>query len=326
MPLFADRSSTRRLRRSCGRSQRVRRADRRGQTLVEFAIVALAIYLLFAAIVTFGSMLFSAQTVQQAVDYAAREISRTPLPYDATFDEVVRPDINDPTNEIARRVYSEDYLAIDLAAQAPGQSLLDFLDTLNPRVPPVNRLLLSLMFVSQVEGRPLLRYPGALVTSTTAPSGFTVKIPIVNSRDAAATETITWAHVIEPIDDDEDWFSVDSPERGVVALRINYPYQSPVMSGFAPAASEAERFEPSITRPIRANDTAVSAPPLSDGQSPVAPDPLGAGLYAGTYGGQYGLGEQGALNSPQLAAGEPLRPFRRVISVEAIYRREVFSR
>ena len=41
-------------------------------------------------------------------------------------------------------------------------------------------------------------------------------------------------------------------------------------------------------------------------------------VYAGTYGGQYGLGEQGAL-------GRRVRPYRRVISAQAIYRREVFE-
>ena len=55
-------------------------AKRRGQALVEFAIVCLAVYLLLAAILTFGQWLYSAQGLQQAVDVAAREISRTPLP------------------------------------------------------------------------------------------------------------------------------------------------------------------------------------------------------------------------------------------------------
>ena len=54
--------------------------NRRGQALVEFAVVCLAVYLLLAAILTFGQWLYSAQGLQQAVDVAAREISRTPLP------------------------------------------------------------------------------------------------------------------------------------------------------------------------------------------------------------------------------------------------------
>ena len=54
--------------------------SRRGQALVEFAVVCLVVYMLLAAILTFGQWLYSAQGLQQAVDVAAREISRTPLP------------------------------------------------------------------------------------------------------------------------------------------------------------------------------------------------------------------------------------------------------
>ena len=63
--------------------------DRRGQSLVEFAVVSLVVYMLLAAILTFGQMLYSAQTLQQAVDIAAREISRTPLPPTADLMDVL---------------------------------------------------------------------------------------------------------------------------------------------------------------------------------------------------------------------------------------------
>jgi hypothetical protein len=65
--------------------RRPRRA-RRGQSLVEFALVALVVYLLLAAILTFGHALYVAQGLQQAADLAAREISRTPLPAEITLD------------------------------------------------------------------------------------------------------------------------------------------------------------------------------------------------------------------------------------------------
>ena len=44
------------------------------------AIVSLALYLLLAAILTFGQLLYGAQTLQSAADTAAREIARIPLP------------------------------------------------------------------------------------------------------------------------------------------------------------------------------------------------------------------------------------------------------
>ena len=57
-----------------------RHVNRRGQALVEFAVCRLVVYLLLAAILTFGQMTVCAQGLQQAVDVAAREISRTPAP------------------------------------------------------------------------------------------------------------------------------------------------------------------------------------------------------------------------------------------------------
>ena len=63
-------------------THRERRVVRRGQSLVEFAVVALVIYMLLAAILTFGHLLYVAQGLQQAADLAAREISRTPLSAD----------------------------------------------------------------------------------------------------------------------------------------------------------------------------------------------------------------------------------------------------
>ena len=94
------------------------------------------------------------------------------------------------------------------------------------------------------------------------------------------------------------------------------------MSSFRPNA--AGPFEPTIGQPNAADDGAVTqlnaAPggltgaPLSDGE-----------LYAGTYGGQFGLGAQGAMGSQEHTGGRPVRPYRRVISAQAIYRREVFE-
>ena len=63
--------------------------DRRGQALVEFAIVALVVYLLLGGILTFGQLFYEGQTVQQAADVAAREISRTPLSATANLMDVL---------------------------------------------------------------------------------------------------------------------------------------------------------------------------------------------------------------------------------------------
>ena len=42
--------------------------------MVEFAVVSLVLYMLLAAILTFGQILYSAQGLQQAVDIAAQGV------------------------------------------------------------------------------------------------------------------------------------------------------------------------------------------------------------------------------------------------------------
>src|ERR1043166_3894614 len=97
-------------------------ARRRGAVLVEFALIALVLYLLLAVTIEMGRSLYSAQLVQQAADVAAREISRTPLPPDVSLERVLY-DRSLPSNpRVLRDIYSEDYLVVDLGQLAPGQS------------------------------------------------------------------------------------------------------------------------------------------------------------------------------------------------------------
>ena len=55
---------------------------------------SLVLYMLIAAVLTFGQAIYSAQSVQQAADSIAREISRTPLP--AVPDTLDPQGPNDP--------------------------------------------------------------------------------------------------------------------------------------------------------------------------------------------------------------------------------------
>ena len=50
--------------------KQLRRHNRAGQSLVEFAVVSLVLYMLLAAILTFGHMLYVAQGLQGAADLA----------------------------------------------------------------------------------------------------------------------------------------------------------------------------------------------------------------------------------------------------------------
>lgn len=280
-----------------------KRSDRRGQSLVEFALVALVLYMLLAAILTFGHALYVAQGLQSAADLAARELSRTPLPATATFENALDEAV------VVERIFDPDLLVFRMADLNEGESFFDRVE----RWPLLNQQLATLMIVDG----DFIRYPGALLTDGSTSTGFTVGIPLVVGRGANGVETIRWVPVVEEIESDAapDPFSVDSDQRGIVALRINYPFQSASMSSFRP--NPEGPFEPTIGNPNLADDGQVTQ--LNNAPGGLTGAPLiNDGIYAGTYGGQFGLGAQGAL-------GQTVRPYRRVITAQAIYRREVFQ-
>ena len=286
----------------------------RGQMLVEFAIVSTVLYLLFAAIVSFGRLLHSAQVAQQTVDFTTRELARTPLPPEATFEQVR----DDPEGLFRQRVFSEDHLVLDITPwvqSRDGRSLLRFLDE-DLAIPAANRLLVPVMTVREREGRTLLAYPGALVTSQTAPSGLTVEVPLVVERAEDGTETIAWVRVLEEIDTEDDpedntgprpdpfALTAESDLRGVAALRLALPFQSALLSA-SETGRAGDRF--------RARDDAVQQI-----NTPQLGTPVGDEAEAGPNAGPYGLGRQ-------LAFGEEVRPFRRVLTAQSIARREVYE-
>ena len=283
-------------------------ARQRGAILVEFGFIAILMYLLLAVTVDFGRLFFSAQAVQDAARATARELGVIPLPPDMTLDQALQ----DPT--VRARVFQREHLVIDLDNIPGGLPLEDFLDSL----PVLNQMLRPLMIVDHGGGRRLMRYPGALLTDPTTPSGYTVGIPFVEGRDAEGREQIRWVPILEEIRNpafaDQSPFSMTTPaampQRGLVAIRINYPYQAAMLAGHlqAPGGPTA----PNVSRRIQADDGAV----VETGPAPggaVADD--GA---AGVYAGRYGLGRM-------YAAGQTVRPFRKLLSAQAIFRREVLD-
>ncbi len=308
------------------------------------------LYMLLAAILTFGHMLYVAQGLQGAADLAAREISRTPfhasdpdtlepLTFEQLFVEKVGVPTNLTDNDLLRtRVFDPAYLVLDLAAfymeNPEGNVFLD----VAPQLPILNQQLLALMIVDRPDfdgdgdtDAWYLRYPGALLSRTALnpPAGKTYESYVVADRTVGipllTNDTIRWVSVVEEIDTEEsndnagsnpDPFSIQSIQKGIVALRINYPFQSASMSAFKPSEGP---FDSTIGNPILTSDI-PAAPAPADGTPINIPDVTSGSdpTYAGTYGGQYGLGAQGAF-------GQVVRPYRRVISAQAIYRREVFE-
>jgi hypothetical protein len=314
----------------------------RGAALVEFALIALALYLLLAGGIEIGRAVFSAQLLQDVARAAARELALTRLPASTTFDDALED------CDVRRKIFDPAFLVIDL-------DRVGDLDAHFAEMPLVNQMLRPLMIVDIVtidgQRRRLLRYPGALLRNReTDPCGFsrvqmqttefTVGIPMVVGRDRKGHETITWVPVIEEVRPDPDDkrsgpFSVNGPGivqdgsgnglRGVVALRINYPYQAAMLSAYRPRPRRI--YEPNLRRPVLADDGAVTqleAPPgdfVTRSASEQVSRPgteFVEGGEVGPYAGPYGLGRLEAL-------GESVRPFRRVISAQAIFRREVFE-
>src|SRR5580692_12944466 len=239
---------------------------RRGQAVLEFALIFLVIYLLVVAIVEFGRLFTGTQTLQTAVDVAARELSRVALPSTATFADALA------NQQVIDGVYDPNYLAINLSAMQSGQSIFDFFAAQGITLPSVNQALLPMMISDTVGGIPLLRYPGAVITSTsTTPkpgySGFTVAVPLVVSPSGVGPETIEWHAVLEEITDSNGngAFSVASTPPsgmpgGVVAVRLNYPFQAATMAGYqAPARDANGETLPNAGNPMLADDGAVTA-------------------------------------------------------------------
>jgi len=278
-------------------------AQRNAQSLIEFAAISLALYILLAATIEMGRALFGAQVLQQAANVCGRELSKAPLPPTATFADA----LNDP--DVKKRIYDKRWLVIDLDADVgAGQSLDDFF----ANKPLVNQQLRSLLIYEEVGGKRLLRYPGALLVDGNQSTGYTVAIPEVTSRGTSGVETISWVEVVEEVKAaaGDGPFSLTSAGtfKGMVAVRINYPFQAATTSAFQTPNGP---FEPGPV--IEADDTDVtdSSGPLS-GSLRTADDG-----EVGTYAGPYGLGRQ-------LAWGTTVRPFRRLLSAQSIgYRREI---
>lgn len=318
--------------------------NERGGALVEFALVSVVLYLLLAGTIEFGRLMFDASALQDVARVAARELAVAPVRADATFEYALSCDTAEDANclvDLRARVFDPNCLVVDLddPAVAPDP------DGYFAAMPVVNRALRTLM-ITEPSRPSILRYAGALLATGSGaacsaigpngqavPTGLTVGIPLVESRGGGGVEAIRWVPVVEEIRATQDAecpargpFSViylasaddcgaldadPLPDRGLAAVRVNYPYQAATLSAYQPPVPTFDDpIPPNVGSPILAEDGGVQ-------QNNVPPgSPLDDGAV-GPYTGPYGLGRQFAL------AGRTLRPFRKLISAQAIYRREV---
>jgi hypothetical protein len=224
---------------------------------------------------------------------------------------------------------------IDLSTVPQTGNVYDF-DQLP--LPAVNRQLLSLMIPTTIGTTDYLVFPGAVCQNpdedpvrdslaNVAPGQtqsplLTVVVPIITDRTGG--EHLSFANVVEEVrgdpnpifgpfslrDRSADPAPFDQVTPGLVAIRINMPFQSAALTAFTPGATP---FDTNMGNPILADDASV----VNDGAPPpgaIVPNPATLGPYAGDWW----LGKQGAF-------AEQVRPFRRVVQVQAVFRREVFQ-
>ena len=331
-----NRSTVKRL------NSRAQLCPHRGQALVEFAVVCLAVYLLLAAMLTFGQWLYSAQGLQQAVDVAAREIGRTPLPAaqinsgsssgsPITLNYVLYGDATaDPSLASVRtQVFDDNMLVLTIDQSSTGGMTYNGGHPIGD-FPLVTQQLMPLMINDEVNGQQLLRFPGRCSRAASRairrrqgspPAATWCEFPFVSAPTAsgAGQTIINWLYPLEPILDSNgaDSFAVNATTvsglSGAAALRINYPYQSASMSGFVPPANPASPPGPPDNPlvPVLANNSSSNSPPGVGGG-------VTSDFQFGPYAGANGLGQQAAWTTT-------VRPYRSVISPQSIYRREVFQ-
>jgi hypothetical protein len=311
--------------------------QRRGAVLVEFAFVALGFYVLLIGTVEIGRMILSSQLLNNAARVGARELAMMPLPATMTFEQAMdAPILRDAlingdvmargAYDVRKTIYDKNKLAINVTGDSEAQ-IQAKLDSL----PYLNRMLLPLMIRERIqiggEQVDLVRYPGALVANPEyqqsqfideeSQNRFDVVIPKIIGGTAAGGGQIQWLGVVEEIVPQEalqpgssgDYrpFSIASQGRatmrGVVCLRINYPYQASMASAFMPSGD-------GTNTPILADDSALQAQGYQTINAADSDQP--------SQSGQYGLGVMYAF-------GEKVRPYRRILSAQCIARRETMT-
>jgi hypothetical protein len=302
-----------------------------GGVLVEFSISIMALWLILAATLDFGRAFAASHLLQSAARTAARELSLNPeLPYNLTFDRAIES------------IFDPRYLVLDLTCvesqartASPGQTPNEWIDLqLQSSGLLLNQMLRPLMIYEEVTvaGRPwrLMRYPGALLTQTDSQpmtgclTPFRVGVPQIDPENSR----VVFHRVVEELTPNAFQLvgnDVEGVQRGTVTVRLHYPFQAVGLSSW--------RIVDGVNRVVNVSETdGLSVDPRDldrlRGRTIDALDTVdadgnlaayaqgGAGDPIPVYGGRLGLGTQ-------LMLGQRVRPFRRVITAQAVAPREI---
>jgi hypothetical protein len=288
----------------------------RGSVLVEFALVSFVLYLMLAAAIDFGRLMFTAQALQDAARVASRELALTPLDATLTLSDALA----DPG--VKARVFDPDCLVIDLTTFNSDDDITAFVGDL----PAVNKALWPLMVgdVLNSDATNLRRYPGALlnIRAGAAPDchghaskQYVVGIPKVTITHDGS-ESMIWVPILEAVTTSGGVDPFPLMSGGLSAVRVNYPYQAALLSGFKPGAAP---FDQTIGSPIEERPVVPGGTFDPGGDLRVENPVPGQDPEVGPYAGPLGLGRQFAF------AGKTIRPYRKLLSAQAVYHREVFQ-
>ena len=284
------------------------RGNQRGSVLVEFSLIAVSLSLLIALVVDVGRMVFIAQMLQDTARVAARELSLLPLPPTITFEQALQlPQVKD-------RIFDPAALVIEVDQFETSDKLHEFLDGL----PIVNRMLRPLMTFEQmiVDGRvqQILHFPGIVLKNRNHENqqSWSIGIPRPGFSEKMQDHTFRWTSVVEEIRENPDdprtgSFSLQpsssSHPSGLVALRVNYPFQ-PMFMNWLP-------------RSVLPDSATLSS---IDGLNSNSDELIGEEQQ----GFESSLSLVAHVRSPSILKGSP-EDFQRVLSGHAVFRREVFQ-
>ncbi|GJL51271.1 MAG: hypothetical protein NPIRA01_24980 [Nitrospirales bacterium] len=295
----------------------------RGSVLVEFSLIAVSLSLLIALVVDVARMVFVSQLLQETVRVAARELALFPLSPVMTFEQALQHP------QVKSRIYDPAALVIEVDHFTDSYRLEKFLDGL----PIVNRMLRPLMKVEHImldgSTRKVLRFPGIVVQdrkrqtdlnswSVSVPyqgmSGvLSVSVPYQGMSGVLNGKHINWKPVLEevrgnPEDPNSGSFSLGPSQQGalagLVALRINYPFQ-PLLMNWLPQSvlpdsvniSSEGNFSFSSDRP-EPSERQMGGPSLTN-------TPNRDSFRSSVHG--------------------TLKEYPHVLSAQAVFRREVFQ-
>ena len=318
---------------NCSAGQSRSRRRERGGVLAEFALGSFVVWLLRAGGLELGRAFAAQQILRHATRTIARELALVELAHDASFEQALLG-VFDPRF----LVIDSDLLArCGFADFSEAGHEADLERLFSERLPVGNRLIRPLMIRDRIGGLEMLRYPGAVLARTdggaTATSDcssgslYTIGVPRLDE----AAGRVAWLPRVEqtpgpaPVGARREGFALRG--GGWVGVRVFYPFQSAALLG----VRDSGVVDPETGRILQTFDSAdgsyvdeglerLGARLLSELDTGAG---LGAAAGVSAYAGMRGLGRISSISDAS-GGSIAVRPYRRLLSATAGFRREIF--